>query len=318
MNTKDNKNIYRYNLLTKKLLRGEASTEEMKELSEWEIVSDKMKSQLSQAATDEANEEIGKRIWKKIDKKCNNTKQRSLLRPLHRQMIAAACTILFLAAGTFWLFQKEAPTAIEKYTTIIAKSSRFYILPDDSKVWMQAGSSIRFNQQFTTGREIWLAGESTFEVTKRNEEPFKVHIDPAFVEVKGTVFQVRNRKKEQSEVTLFSGKVDFNTTTGKKIEMSPRQRVIYQPAKDDITIKDIGNISWEDGLYKFTDIPLDSLIEVIEDIYDTPVALASGINRKHLFTGAIKYDDPILKVIEKICFNMHRTYTLQNENILIH
>lgn len=37
-------------------------------------------------------------------------------------------------------------------------------------------------------REVWLEGESTFEVTKRKGRNFKVYIDQAFVEVKGTVF----------------------------------------------------------------------------------------------------------------------------------
>lgn len=42
-----------------------------------------------------------------------------------------------------------------------------------------------------SNREVWLEGVSTFEVTKRKGHNFKVYIDQAFVEVKGTVFRVQ-------------------------------------------------------------------------------------------------------------------------------
>lgn len=313
---KNNKNIYRYNLLTRKLLSGKASSEEMEELAEWKIVSNKMKDQLNKAEKDGIDEKIGMRMWKQINKRCETPENRSSKRNMYLQIAIAACSAIVAIIGTLWFTQPGVPPATE-YLAISASNSQLYILPDSSKVWMQAGSTIRFNKDFKKERNVWLTGISTFEVRKKNGIPFKVNIDRAFVEVKGTVFQVWNQKSGQCEVTLFSGKVDFNTNTGKKIELSPRQRIIYQPDKDDIEVSMIGNINWEDGEYRFTDVRLDSLIHIIEDVYHSKITVSPQVNQHHLFTGIIKYDDSITAVIERICYNMNCKYKKESDEITI-
>ena len=94
-----------------------------------------------------------------------------------------------IIGGGIFFFDKghTASQRIIEYTEVVSSNSRLYILPDSSKVWMQAGSRLRFSQDFMSNREVWLEGVSTFEVTKRKGHNFKVYIDQAFVEVKGTV-----------------------------------------------------------------------------------------------------------------------------------
>lgn len=314
---KDNKKIFRYNLLTKKLLLGKASREEMKELSDWEIVSSKMINQLNKTETDTPGEEVGKRMWININKRCNKSNRRILDYKRYCEMAAAACIAALVTIGVFWLTDKKS-VSITEYVAVSAQNSLLYTLPDSSKVWMQAGSTIRYAKAFDTERNVWLTGESTFEVKKKNGLPFKVNIHQAYVEVKGTVFRVLNQVEGESEVTLFSGKVNFNTSSGKTIEMAPRQRILYNSAKDGITVQTIENITWEDGVYKFTDMQLDVLMRAIEDIYHTSISVSPRINQKHIFTGTIEFNAPITTIMERICFNMNCKYKQDNKTIVIY
>ena len=74
---------------------------------------------------------------------------------------------------------------------IEAQQSMMYILPDSTKVWMKPGSSIQFAKDFNKDRKVWLSGNSLFEVYKHEGSTFQVHINKAFIEVKGTCFLVK-------------------------------------------------------------------------------------------------------------------------------
>ena len=47
-----------------------------------------------------------------------------------------------------------------------------------------------------------------FEVYKHEGSFFQVHINKAFIEVKGTCFQIKQTNAEKNEITLFHGKLN--------------------------------------------------------------------------------------------------------------
>ena len=83
-------------------------------------------------------------------------------------------------------------------------------------------------------------------------------------------------------------------------------------------LKNIGNISWDEGRYKFVDMRMDDLIEAIHDIYHIPVELDRKVARNDLFTGYMRYDAPASKVIEKICINMNLKFKKETQKIIIY
>lgn len=313
----------KYDRLVRKLIAGESSSEEVEELAHWDVVETKMKKQFDAAKNIVEDSTIERRIWNRIDSKCLTSVEcgQQLRLRYWRMAIAACIAALLLVGGSLFFFDTShtASQHIAEYTEIISSNSRLYMLPDSSKVWMQAGSRLRFSQDFMNSREVWLEGVSTFEVTKSKGRTFKVYIDQAFVEVKGTVFRVQSTPLEGIEVTLFSGKVDFNTETSqRRTEMKPLQQIVFHPEKDEVLLKNIGNISWDEGRYKFVDMRMDDLIEAIHDIYHIPVELDEKVARNDLFTGYMHYDDPASKVIEKICINMNLKYKKETQRIIIY
>ncbi|MEY8686953.1 FecR family protein [Bacteroides sp. AN502(2024)] len=211
--------------------------------------------------------------------------------------------------GGLWL-KSNGDKIEDEFIQITAQQSQMYTLPDHTKVWMEPGSSIRYAKIFDKDRKVWLSGNSLFEVYKHPKSTFQVYIDKAFIEVKGTCFHVKQTNSEKNEITLFNGKIEFNVeSTGQKTVMKPLQKVVYNPNNAETKIEQIANIKWENGKYNFTDIPLQELINIINQMYNSDVILDKGINHESAFTGSIRYDEPLEDIINKICF----TLNLNNE-----
>ena len=71
------------------------------------------------------------------------------------------------------------------------------VLPDGSKVWLNASSSLYFPTAFTGNiREVVLTGEAYFEVAKNKEKPFRVKVGSMQVNVLGTHFNINAYEDE--------------------------------------------------------------------------------------------------------------------------
>jgi ferric-dicitrate binding protein FerR (iron transport regulator) len=97
------------------------------------------------------------------------------------------------------------------------------VLPDGSKVWLNAVSSLRFPASFTTNeRVVELTGEAYFEIVKEAKRPFIVNILPSTgtagaskVEVLGTHFNIMAYNDEATiNTTLLEGSVNMTSTKG--------------------------------------------------------------------------------------------------------
>lgn len=97
------------------------------------------------------------------------------------------------------------------YNTLSTPSGGQYqvILPDGSKVWLNAESSLKFPVAFSgDSRLVFLKGEGYFEVAKKPSMPFQVSADGAMIEVLGTHFNINAYTDENSiATTVLEGSV---------------------------------------------------------------------------------------------------------------
>ena len=87
------------------------------------------------------------------------------------------------------------------YNTISTPNARMFhlVLPDGSKVWLNAASSIKYPTVFL-GKErvVEIDGEAYFEIAKNATAPFKVKVDgETEVEVLGTSFNINSYENEE-------------------------------------------------------------------------------------------------------------------------
>ena len=291
--------------LIKSLLSGRLSKKQRKAFADLESVDIEIKKQWNESGNRAADMAIKEQIWKKVKTKCEYRKNNRVLVELRPYLAAASVAILLLIGG-LWMILGDNKAEMNELVRIEAQQSMMYILPDSTKVWMKPGSSIQYTKSFNKERKVWLSGNSLFEVYKHEGSTFQVYIDKAFIEVKGTCFHIKQTDAEKNEITLFRGKIEFNVeSTGQKTVMKPLQRVIYNPRNAEMRVEQITNIKWENGKYNFTDIPLQELISIINQMYNSDVTLAKGINHESAFTGSIRYDEPLEDVVNKICFTLN-------------
>ena len=276
----------------------------IREFADLEPVDIEIRKQWNESGNSLVNVEIKEQIWKKVKNRCEY-KERNQVPVELRWYFAAASLALLLTIGGFWL-KLNGDKIADEFIKITAQQSQMYTLPDSTKVWMEPGSAIRYAKTFDKDRKVWLSGNSLFEVYKHEGSTFQVYIDKAFIEVKGTCFHVKQTNAEKNEITLFNGKIEFNVeATGQRTIMKPLQKVIYNPSNAKTRIEQIANIKWENGKYNFTDIPLQELISIINQMYNSYVILDKGLNHESAFTGSIRYDEPLEDVVNKICFTLN-------------
>lgn len=302
--------------LIKKLLSDRLDKKGRKKLYHSNLIKKQMRKQWNENKNNPVDTEIGNQIWNKIENRCKKVHKRIV--PLELWYIAASVALVLIVGG-LWMYSNTGRTQIEKYIEFTAQESRMYLLPDSSKVWMQPGSSIRFAENFKECRDVWLKGNSLFEVRKNSGSKFRVYIDKAFIEVKGTCFLIRQNDPNANEITLFNGSIEFNIeSTHDKIAMKPLQELVYNPVSARTQLRRIENIEWQNGRYNFTQFNLEHLTRIMNQMYGSHITISDKVNKNCAFTGSIRYDESLEDVIDKICFSLNLRSKEMNEGILIY
>lgn len=201
------------------------------------------------------------------------------------------------------------------YNTITTpKAGQYQItLPDGTKVWLNAASSIRFPTKFSQHeRIVEIQGEVYFEVTKSMKAdkrvPFKVVAGKQVVEVLGTRFNINSYNDEGLiKTTLVEGsiKVNMNDKKENDILLRPGQqsqfvtnseRVI--PETFQVTNVDANSvIAWKDGYFRFDHVGLPELMRQLSRWYDMEVIYRVPVG-DHEFVGQIERSSKLSKVLK--------------------
>jgi ferric-dicitrate binding protein FerR (iron transport regulator) len=163
------------------------------------------------------------------------------------------------------------------------------VLPDGSKVWLNAASSIRYPTAFAGNeRRVEITGEAYFEVTKNPEKPFIVVTDQASVTVLGTHFNVMAYPEESSvQTTLLEGlvKVTGNNTQQTNI-INPGQEVLVNRASGKIQVGKADTtsaVAWLRGQLSMENVDIQSLMRQVSRWYDVDVSFEGRMPDKKFF-----------------------------------
>ncbi|MFT3701420.1 MAG: FecR domain-containing protein [Agriterribacter sp.] len=194
------------------------------------------------------------------------------------------------------------------------------VLPDGSKVWMNAASSLKFPTRFTgTERKVFLSGEAYFEVAKNAKKPFKVSTDEGIeVEVLGTHFNVKAYEDENDvKTTLTEGKVkirkDENTVT-----LAPSQQGLWKKKAQNLTVKEVDaekEIAWKNGIIEFNDDELPYIMRQLSRWYDVDISFEGAIP-KGSYNGAIPRKATLSEVMQ-ILKVAGVKYWLDNKKLIV-
>lgn len=215
------------------------------------------------------------------------------LRP-YRRWWAAAAMVAGLLIGLFWWTNQPVPDTI--YRTAYGQVRRIQ-LPDGSELTLNANSEARLPGNWSNQpmREVWLKGEGFFHVVKRkgkSQPRFVVHTDELAVNVLGTSFNVKSRRK-QADVLLQEGSVRLNlvgTDTARTLLMHPGDGVRYQPTTGQLErriIQPAQMATWTQGVLLLDYMTLAELGKVIEDTYGRTVIIRSPTLARRVLNGSV-------------------------------
>lgn len=227
----------------------------------------------------------------------------SINKPSFKLYRIAAAIVVLLGLSVFIYNSVQSPEMVQFATN--ANETKEIILPDNSKVILNANSSISYPENFEGNtRNVELKGEAFFEVTKNKEKPFIIQTFNTYTKVLGTSFNVRAlSENENVRVSVVTGKVEVGFLSNDlKVQLVPGNTAI-------IDVKNIGiqkvensieNITaWKTGVLVFDDQLLSVLINDIELYYNVNIEVDSKLLDCH-FTGT--FNNPqlseILNVLE--------------------
>ncbi|MCR8560644.1 DUF4974 domain-containing protein [Mucilaginibacter sp. BJC16-A38] len=147
------------------------------------------------------------------------------------------------------------------------------VLPDGSKVWLNALSSLKFPVNFSLLKErrVELTGEAYFEVVHDQSVPFRVVTEREVVEDIGTHFDVNAYNDEGStKTTLLQGLVRV-TAGGKSAQLTPGQQARLAKGIEVTEVNTEEVIAWKKGYFNFDDEKLGNIMKSVSRWYDVNV-----------------------------------------------
>jgi len=189
-------------------------------------------------------------------------------------------------------------------------------LPDETKVWLNAGSTLRFPEAFNEKeRVVEVTGEAYFEVARARyrdrKVPFKVKTAHQVIEVLGTVFNVNSYADEHViKTTLVEGsiRVNFINAVDREVLLKPGQQLRYsekeaadlsagEAVRLDVSQVDAQfEVAWKHGFFRFNNVSLEELMRQICRWYNMDVEY-HGVSTKHEFVGEIERSAPLAEVL---------------------
>jgi hypothetical protein len=178
------------------------------------------------------------------------------------------------------------------------------LLPDGTKVWLNASSLIKYPVDFNTGneRKIELSGEAYFEVAHNKNRPFRVVTNRQVVEVLGTHFNVNAYNDEpNTKTTLLEGSVKI-TGDKESAMLKPGQQANLT---DGFKVSDVDTeeaVAWKNGYFRFDDEKLETVMRKVSRWYNVDVEYKDNDVKNYLFaavTTRFANISTLLKIMEQ-------------------
>lgn len=342
MDNRENNRID-FNDLMIKYMDGSASEDEIKMLGDWMKKDLRNREQfvsLSKSWIVSGSEAGKKRYdtstgWDDLNKQIASTNslkirwEKSIV--ILRRLKVAATWLLFFALGSAAMYLlvgiPEEQLSKQIIVSVPLGSRSDVILPDGSKVWLNAGTQLTYDQNYGEDtRSLILSGEAFFEVARDPSHPFIVNASELKIVALGTRFNVKAYPEEKYVLTtLEEGKIDVQVFKNSGVKTSlvamPNENIIFHKTEEILektntvnesvkvsppepgrkilpvaapVITKIQNVntelftSWKEARWIIENEPLGTLAPMLERRYNVKIIFNDEQIKKYNFTGTIE------------------------------
>lgn len=336
-------------------LAGEFSHNDSETLNNWlnkSANNKKLFDELSDIWNSSQAEYINRKI--NISKAWNDIKNEVEARnrftvPLKYLFRYAAVFILavFFGAFGYYFIEKNKETLLGQQTVeyVAPLGSRSFVqLADGSKVWLNAGTTLQYNNSFgTSNRNIKLQGEAFFEVAKNKKLPFVVQTSDINVIALGTRFNVKAYNQENTiETTLVEGSVKLESSTLKladNVILKPNEKAVFtkkyqtsqitsenktpnyttQPKPKLEVIQSIETapvISWKEKRWVIQNEKLGQLAIKLERRFNVNFIFDDEVLKEFYFGGTLESEN-LSQIMEAISYTSPIKYAIQDNTVIV-
>jgi ferric-dicitrate binding protein FerR (iron transport regulator) len=281
--------------------------------------------------------------WQKMQRALQPARGKN--RHIWRWIKIAAVILITFSVGFAthkWTNRVEHIVNTETCTVEASKGSRSQImLPDGTKVWLNAGSKLDFDAGFKQEtRNVRLQGEAFFEVAHKPDKAFLVFTSGIVIRVLGTTFNVKAYPEDNTiETTLVEGsirieKMDMTTNNFKPFEIHPNQSVRFykkEPVKmpeDKVLLQTIEKIeiaeqvniekytSWKDKQWIFDGERMSNFSKIIERIYNVAVFFDDEELKNYKLSGTLE-EETLEELLNAIRLTIPMDYRIAHNKVYL-
>jgi transmembrane sensor len=361
---------YTWNLIARKLM-GEASVEEIQELETllknnpdlhypMQTIADLWNSHVpgdQRRAELAFNRHLDRIKELNLDLTPSNENNSFLFTRAKRRtvLLTAACSLILVGMiiGLYPKFHRKTvlaqtiASAVKDGNLQTNNGSRTSaVLPDGTKVWLNAGSHMTYNKNFGDSlREISLTGEAYFDVAHNAVKPFIIHTTRIDIRVLGTSFNVKSYPRDKTtEATLIRGSIEvsINSRPDDKIILRPNQKLVVSNSDSALDMTQVSprrrkveglpvavvkptyeentgaiiETSWVDNKLIFQDEAFSELAARMERWYGVTIRFEDPDQKDWHITGSFR-NETIQQALDALELTEDFTYTIQNNQITI-
>lgn len=212
------------------------------------------------------------------------------------------------------------------YLTIPRGGQFHLVLADQTEVWLNSESQLKFPVSFIEGydRKVELVyGEAYFDVSPSNYHKgskFKVQNKSHEIEVLGTEFNIKAYKDEVNiYTTLVEGKVSIKTGTSIKV-LKPSEQSRFNIETKTINISVINvysEICWKDGVFSFKGKNLKEIMKVLSRWYDVEIIFENKRLETLKFKGTLNKNQSISEILSIMKSSSINNYEIKDKTIIL-
>ncbi len=271
--------------------------------------------------------------WEKVNIRVKKNNSRFKIVVGKTKYAAAVAVLLVTAFTILWKANMNKLKYISEQQTcvIVPKGQKTTVmLPDSSYVWLNSGSTLKYQADFNTKeRKVVLNGEAFFKVHKDKSKRFRVETGILAVDVYGTSFNIKNYGDDNfQEITVEEGKVGVSSQ-GKEIrQMVAGDKALFDRETHKIEFsKSQPEIvsAWKNNELIFDDTPLEEAVKYLERWYGVNITIDNEMVGKHNYTFKIKTESlremlEMMKVMTPLDYEINGkdikiSYLNQNQNM---
>jgi transmembrane sensor len=272
-----------------------------------------------------------------------------------RRWLVWSAVLIPILSGASWLLFKTTNNTRKETAKVIAPISEVstkngsksqIVLPDGTKVRLNAGSKLTYDDQYGNGiREVNLTGEAYFDVVKNAEKPFVIHTSKIDIKVLGTEFNVKSYPGDKTtEASLVRGRIEvrIRNRPSEPIILHPNEKIVVLNESDSIKrnvvtrnekvkkdpLLEISNLtyvpkydalvetSWIENKLIFRDESFKELATKMERWYGVHINFRDRSVEELRFTGIFE-SESIRTALKALTITEHFNYNIDGDQIMI-